>query len=67
MKELTHHLCKRLVAEHYAALKAHNGSDSGGQGMQGMGSAHLAVCGAWQLFVRSCECVDLGGPSIATA
>lgn len=29
MKELTHHLCKRLVAEHYASLGARTGSDSG--------------------------------------
>ena len=29
MKECTHHLCKRLVAEHYAAVGARNGSDSG--------------------------------------
>ena len=30
MKELTAHLCKRLVAEHYAATNAANGSDEGG-------------------------------------
>ncbi len=29
MRELTTHLCKRLVAEHYAAIGAANGSDSG--------------------------------------
>ena len=29
MKETTHHLCKRLVAEHYAAMNARSGSDSG--------------------------------------
>lgn len=30
LKELTTHLCKRLVAEHYAASNAHAGSDEEG-------------------------------------
>lgn len=29
MREATQHLCKRLVAEHYAAINARSGSDSG--------------------------------------
>ncbi|KAI3424360.1 hypothetical protein D9Q98_009913 [Chlorella vulgaris] len=37
MRELTTHLCKRLVAEHYAAIGAANGSDSDGEDLADAG------------------------------
>ena len=48
MKELTHHLCKRLVAEHYASINARTGSDSGAViGLSGTAFVSKVGCGAW--------------------